>query len=238
MGQVVRQVSSAPPRTQEPRLTAVKGMNRFVWDLRAAPSHAFPGLIMYQASTRGPTVPPGRYLLKLKAGGIILTQPLIISKDPRLTKVADADLQEQFRFARQIQDKFSFTNDTVTRIRSIKAEIANRLGTATSSDITAAGQRLTAALTEIEGRLYQYQNSAAKDPLNFPPQLNNKLGSLLQIVESADARPTDSSYEVFKLLAGRVDAQLAALDALLRRDLAAFNRILARERLAPITESF
>lgn len=225
---------SGPP---EPRLTAAKGMNRFVWDLRAAPSHDFPGLIMYQASTRGPLVPPGRYQVRLLSGGEPLTQPLTIEKDPRLTDVSDADLQEQFRFAREIQDKFSLTNDTVTRIRRIKDQIADRISKASSREISAAGEQLAAALTEIESRLYQYRNRAAKDPLNFPPQLNNKLGSLLQIVESADARPTDSSYEVFKLLSSRVDSQIAALDAVMRRDLSALNRILARARIAPIVES-
>jgi photosystem II stability/assembly factor-like uncharacterized protein len=247
-GQMVRRISpaasadraepaddedSGPP---EPKLGTAKGMNRYVWDMRAAPSHAFPGLIMYQASTRGPVVPPGRYQVRLVAGDAPQTQPLTIERDPRLTDVTDADLQEQFRIAREIQDKFSLTNDTVSRIRRIKDDIADRLSKTGSADIKMAGEQLTVALTEIEGKLYQYRNRAAKDPLNFPPQLNNKLGSLLQIVESADARPTDSSQEVFKTLSEQVDGQFAALSALLRRDLTLFNRFLTRSRLAPIVE--
>jgi hypothetical protein len=224
---------SGPP---EPKLGTAKGMNRYVWDMRAAPSHAFPGLIMYQASTRGPVVPPGRYQVRLVAGDAPQTQPLTLEKDPRLTNVTDADLHEQFRVAREIQDKFSLTNDTVSRIRRIKDDIADRLSKTGSADTKMAGEQLIVALTEIEGRLYQYRNRAAKDPLNFPPQLNNKLGSLLQIVESADARPTDSSHEVFKTLSEQVDGQFAALSTLLRRDLTLFNRFLTRSRLAPIVE--
>ena len=215
--------------------SAEKGINRFVWDGRIAPSHDFPGLIMYQANVHGPLAPPGNYQVRLTIPGKTLSRPFAIRKDPRLTDITDADLEEQYRFAREIQDKFSLTNDTVARIRRIKAEIADRVERAKKDSITAAGHKLSDELTEIEGHLYQYRNRATKDPLNFPPQLNNKLGSLLLIVESADARPTDSSYAVFKELAASVDRELGALADLLGRDLTAFNAALAGAHLAPVS---
>jgi len=221
-----------PPVSHVP---AQKGVNRFVWDLRAAPSHTFPGLIMYGANIHGPIVPPGRYQVRLTAEGKALTRDFTISKDPRLGSVTDSDLQEQYRLAREIQDKFSATNDTVTRIRRIKAEVADRVAKAKNASVTSAGDRLAGSLTEIEGRLYQYRNRATKDPLNFPPKLNNKLGSLLQIVESADARPTDSSFVVFKELSTRVDRCMGELADLLGRDLTAFNQALAGSGLAPVS---
>ena len=56
-------------------------MNRFVWDMRTAPLHDFPGLIMYQTDTRGPVVPPGHYQVRLSVGGRTVTQPVSIDKD-------------------------------------------------------------------------------------------------------------------------------------------------------------
>ncbi len=221
-----------PPARTVP---AQKGLNRFVWDMRAAPSHDFPGLIMYQASVAGPFVPPGRYAVKLTTFGSAITQDFLVTRDPRLTNVTDADLNAQFRLAREIQDKFSQTNDAVSRIRRIKSEISDRMERAKSESVTSAGQKLTAELTEIEGHLYQFRNRATKDPLNFPPKLNNKLGSLLAIVESADARPTDSSYVVYKQLTENVDRQLSGLADLLGRDLTAFNKVLATTLLPPVS---
>ena len=221
-----------PPARTAP---AQKGLNRFLWDMRAAPSHDFPGLIMYQAGVAGPLVPAGRYTIRLSAAGSTLTQNFLIARDPRLTNVTDADLNEQFRFAREVQNKFSQANDTVTRIRRIKSDIADRIKSANTEAVTSAGQKLAAELTEIEGHLYQYRNRATKDPLNFPPQLNNKLGSLLAIVESADSRPTDSSYLVYKQLADGVDRQLSGLADLLGRDLSVFNKVLAAAQLSPIS---
>ena len=45
--------------------------------------------------------------------------------------------------------------------------------------------------------------------MNYPIKLNNKLAALLGVVESADGRPTEQSYTVFKDLSGRLDVELA-----------------------------
>jgi hypothetical protein len=151
--------------------------------------------------------------------------------------VTEADLDEQFRFGRQIQTAFSLTNDTVMRIRKIKGEISDRLRKTQDQSIQSRGEQLTASLTKIEGYLYQYRNRASKDPLNFPPQLNNKLGALLSIVDSGDFRPTDSSYAVFKELNAELEEQITSLDRLLKRELPAFNAAMAPSGLAPLSGS-
>jgi photosystem II stability/assembly factor-like uncharacterized protein len=220
-----------PPARTVP---AKKGLNRFSWDLRSAPSHDFPGLIMYQASVAGPFVPPGEYTVKLTAAGLTQSQTFRVLRDARLTNITDTDLAEQYRFARDVQAKFSLTNDTVSRIRRIKSDVADRITRAGNPAVTSSGQKLAADLTDIEGRLYQYRNRATKDPLNFPPQLNNKLGSLLSIVESADAPPTDSSRIVYKQLSDAVDREVSNLADLLGRDLSAFNKALAASQLPPV----
>src|SRR5260370_23498809 len=56
----------APPA--QSKVPAQKGMNRFTSDMRSVPSHVFPGLVMYQASVRGPVLPPCRTEVKLVAG--------------------------------------------------------------------------------------------------------------------------------------------------------------------------
>ncbi|HEY2907483.1 MAG TPA: hypothetical protein VGJ29_16395 [Vicinamibacterales bacterium] len=248
-GAIVRTVTEPPPvdsdpmpegvtessRAPVPRVPARAGMNRFVWDMRSAPLHDFPGLIMYQTDTRGPLVPPGRYQVRLTTGGRTWTQPVTIEKDARLTMVSDSDLQEQFRFAREIGGAFSQTSDMVVRVRKLKAQIAARMeGLNDSGTITAAADKLTGALTALEGELYQYQNRSTKDPLNFPPKLNNKIAVLLSTVDSGDSRPTDQSYAVFKELSQSLAGQKQTLDGVLGRDVASFNALLARARRPPI----
>src|SRR5262249_35068940 len=113
-GAVVRRLTEPAPVDEEPapegvtessrapvpRVRAQAGMNRFVWDMRAAQLRDFPGLIMYQTDTRGPMVPPGRYSVRLTTGSRTVMAPILIEKDPRLASVSADDLAEQYRFAR------------------------------------------------------------------------------------------------------------------------------------------
>ena len=108
---------------------------------------------------------------------------------------------------------------------SIKAQIADR-GTARrpTRRSRSAAQALIDKLTDVEGEIYQHRNRSSQDPLNYPIRLNNKLAALQGIVESGDYRPTDQSYAVFKELSGRLDKELARLDALVKTDLARSTR--------------
>jgi len=78
------------------------------------------------------------------------------------------------------------------------------------------------------------KNQSSEDPLNFPIMLNNKIAALEGVVESADAAPTQQSYEIFDMLSGRLGRQLSTLDAAVKKDLPGVNQILEKQNLAPI----
>jgi photosystem II stability/assembly factor-like uncharacterized protein len=217
------------------RVTTKAGMNRFQWDMRHAPGRDFPGLIMWAAQNRGPVALPGTYQVKVTAGGATQTRPLTIAKDPR-TNVSDADLQAQFTLATEIRDKTTAANETVLRIRHLKAQAKDRAEKGKNAKLTAAGEAFQTALTAIEGEIYQYRNQSNQDPLNYPIKLNNKIAALQGIVESADGKPTAQSYEVFKELSARLDAQFAKLTAALKADLPALNKLVASRKLAAIKD--
>jgi hypothetical protein len=143
---------------------------------------------------------------------------------------------EQFTLARQINQRVSDANQAVIRIRALKDQIKDRQSKSTDRKLADAGDALAAKLTAIEGEIYQHRNRSSQDPLNYPIKLNNKLAALQGIVESGDARPTDNSYVVFKELSGRLDEQLARLDASVKTDVAAFNKLLRGKRLEPIVD--
>jgi hypothetical protein len=216
------------------RVTGRQGMNRFTWDMRYPDARTFPGIILWAATTRGPMAPPGRYHVKVTANGITKTQEFAIRRNAVVTTVSDADLVEQFKLAKQISDKVTIANDAVIRIRTIKDQIADRVAKASDEKVKQVGTALAERLTDVEGEIYQHRNRSSQDPLNYPIRLNNKLAALQGTVEGGDAKPTDQSYAVFKQLSGRLDNELARLDAVLKSDVAALNTLLARARLPPI----
>jgi photosystem II stability/assembly factor-like uncharacterized protein len=218
------------------RVTAQQGMNRFTWDMRYPNARDFPGMIMWAASTRGPQAPPGRYQVRLTAGGTAKTQDFQIVRNPAFTTVTDADLQEQFKLAKAINDRVSQANTAVIRIRTLKAQAADRAAKSSNPDVKTAASSFAGRLTEIEGEIYQHRNQSSQDPLNYPIRLNNKLAALQGIVEGGDARPTEQSYAVFKDLSGRLDTQLTRLEGFLKTELQAFNKLLVAQQLEPIKD--
>jgi photosystem II stability/assembly factor-like uncharacterized protein len=227
----------AGPRAPVARVTGKKGMNRFTWDMRYPNAHEFPGLIMWAATTRGPQAPPGQYAVRLTAAGVSRTQQFEIRRNAAVPGVTDADLLEQFTLARQISERVSTANDAVVRIRSLKAQIAERVGKTTNAAVTKAGAALADRLTDVEGEIYQHRNRSSQDPLNFPIRLNNKLAALQGTVESGDYKPTAQAYAVFRELSARLDKELARLEALVKTEVAAFNTRLTGARLEAIKDA-
>jgi photosystem II stability/assembly factor-like uncharacterized protein len=216
-----------------PRVLRKSGVNRFVWDGRYPGHTTFPGMILWSAPNTGPLAPPGTYQVRVTANGESRTASFDLRRDPRLDRVTDADLKEQFDLAMRIRDRTSEANQAVIRIRDVKAQIEDRLKKA-GPEIASAAEALRKRLTIVEEEIYQVRNRSGQDPLNFPIRLNNRLAALRRSVQTGDAKPTDGAYQVFKELSGELDAQLSAFDAATGADLTALNRMLARSRLAPI----
>ncbi len=217
----------APPA----RVGIAAGMNRFSWDLRYPNARDFPGLIMWAGSTRGPIAPPGRYKVTLTAHGMSKTQEFAVVRNTNVPTVTDQDLIEQFTLAKQINDKVTIAHEAVLSIRSLKEQIAARIGATSDARLRTLAEAVSEKLTAVEGEIYQYRNRSNQDPLNYPIRLNNKLAALQGSVESGDAKPTDQSYAVFKDLSARLDRQLARFDAIVKTDLPDVNRILVDRNL-------
>jgi photosystem II stability/assembly factor-like uncharacterized protein len=211
------------------------GLNRVRWDLRSKGATTFPGLILRSANpARGPLVPPGAYRVRLTVDGQSNEQVMAILKDPGLRDVTDADLQAQYELARQVSERTGDANQAVIRIRDLKAQIADRLGVNPSAELKTTADTLLRKLSEIEEAIYQVKNRSPKDPLNFPIRLNNRIAALQDVIEAADARPTQQAYDVFKELTAELQGHLSKLEQVLTTDVAVFNRSLAQMGREPI----
>jgi hypothetical protein len=102
---------------------ATAGLHRFVWDLHYAP----PAVIDRQypiaavpldtpKEPRGPWAPPGKYTVRLTAGGHTVTQPLWVRMDPRVKTSAGA-LAEQFQRSLKLADALEKEADVLGAVR-------------------------------------------------------------------------------------------------------------------------
>jgi hypothetical protein len=100
--------------------------------------------------------------------------------------------------------------------RTFKTETSNAVNTFGSRQyLSKTSVALIAALSQVEENLYQVRNQSAQDPLNFPIKLNNKLASLMRIVESGDYKPTAGSYKVFDELKAELAIEINKLNKIL-----------------------
>src|SRR6059058_2086561 len=235
---VVRRISSRPKEGQD-TLKVEAGLNRFVWDLRYADAHRFKGLVFWAGDTRGPLASPGAYRVRLTVGAWSEARGLSVVKDPRV-KATQAELQQQFDLLVRIRDRVSAADDAVQQIRDVKEQIdaaakrAKALPAGKGAAIARAADSLQAKLGAVEEAIYQVRNRSNEDPLNFPIKVNNRLASLGGVVASADAPPTDQSYQVFDQLAAELQGYLDRLKTIVETDVPAFNRTVREQDIPAV----
>jgi photosystem II stability/assembly factor-like uncharacterized protein len=237
-GTLIREYSSVPEgRREEGDVAKKAGMNRFVWNTRYPDAHDFPGMIMWAGTTAGPRAAPGTYQVRLTVGERSFTESVQITKDPRIA-ATDSDLREQFDFLIRIRDRVSEANDAVKRIRDIGGQIDGAVkraeGQPYAEEISEEAKPIKTALSEVENEIYQTKNRSRQDPLNFPIRLNNKIAGLTGVVSSADAKPTQQSYDVFDELSSQLQVQLDRLNEIIETDIPRFNALIAQHSVPAV----
>jgi hypothetical protein len=210
-----------------------RGLNRVAWNLTYQGPTTFPGMVLWGATTAGPAALPGSYEVRLTVDGQSMTQPLRIRKHPQRS-VSDSDLREQFDLAMRIRDKVSEANNAVIQLRSLKQQIGERLSKSTDAGLKSSADRLTAGLSAIEEAIYQVRNQSNQDPLNFPIKINNRIASLLRVVNTGDGKPIGNAAPIFADLSTELKTQTDRLQEVLLGDVRSFNEQLQRLQLAPL----
>jgi len=222
--------------TVRPRPSKMQGSHRFRWNMRIDGWTDFEGRIFWAAGNQGPAVPPGAYQVRVTVDGETKTQDFEIKMNPRALAdgVTAADLQERFDFAVRIRDEVTAAHEAVLRIRSINAQVDDRLEESDNSELAALGGTVKERLGGVEGEIYQVRNRSNQDPLNYPIKLNNKIAALQNLVEGPENRPTDQSYEVFDVLSSALGQELEQMTLIIQQDLARLNALLRELGLEPI----
>ncbi|HEV2387823.1 MAG TPA: hypothetical protein VGS20_11275 [Candidatus Acidoferrales bacterium] len=222
----VNQFAVAPYWMEAPaELSAGPGMHRFVWDLRYPPpdaaTHDFPIAAIPHAtpqSPQGPVALPGRYTVRLTVAGQTQTQPLEVRMDPRV-KTAPAGLQAQLALARELTGAMDRSFLALDRVRALRRRLAGlppQAATGPAGEAVSALDHKLAGLDEGEGSL---------------AQLNDRLSTVLDAVESADAPPTDPARQAWAILRQELDRRLAAWQEIQTGDLPRLNQALGQAGL-------
>ena len=227
----------APP---PPRVSNKAGLNTFSWNLRYPDASTFENMIMWAAGSQGPIAVPGAYTVRMHVNGATASsQSFRVLKDPR-SKATQAELVDQFAFLMKVQAEANKANDAVKLVRNVRWHLtdrAKRMPADKRAAFESSANALESQLAAAEREIYQVQNRSGQDPLNYPIRLNNKIAALAGVAASSDARPTNQTLEVYRILSGQLETQLSKIRAALNQSLPALNRDLASASLPPIVES-
>ena len=208
---------------------AEAGVNRFIWDMRYPPAHKVPGDKTTEEKLSGPLVSPGTYQVSLHIGDVSQTQSFEIIKDPRVT-TTPTDFEAQFELLIRIRDKVSETHDAINSLRSIRRQVEEweqrAEGSTSAETVSNAANALKDRLAAIEGELIQVDFKGARDRLNLPAKLNDKLTELTSVVGAADFAPPKQAYDVFDDLVSRIDPQLQQLEMIIDEGVTQFTTLV------------
>jgi photosystem II stability/assembly factor-like uncharacterized protein len=251
-GSVIRTVTSArdadpapaerrpdgdPEAPKEPSAPARPGLNRFVWDTRHEPGTRIerdPPRERGLPEQRGPRVPPGRYEVRLDAGGRQLSTGFEIAEDPRNAAGTD-DLQAQYELAKRLWQQTIAVSEAINTIRDLEVQVDRWCPAETddsTDEIATAARSLREALAEVERDLVPV-GAVGSLRLSNPPGLYFRLLDLTDFIEVA-ARPTESAVALSDELAGEVDQALARLGRITGDRLAEFNGLVGRAGIPPV----
>jgi photosystem II stability/assembly factor-like uncharacterized protein len=219
---------------RDPAISARAGFNRFEWDGRHAPLPRITG--KDPAASRviaGAMVPPGQYRAELRVADATLTCDFELVPFPGITASAE-DLQAQYRLTRDILERVAGTVQAINTMRELRGQLDGWMRRV-SGDLAEQTKAVRERVLAIESMLLIPDlRDGWADNLNQGVRLLEQIATLVSFVEVGDYPPTASAHQVLQALGSQIDAQHAALAAVIDGELQALNAALVGAGHAPI----
>ena len=187
-------------------IRAEAGMQRLIWDLR------YPGPWAPNAPNGGPggpMVPPGKYTVKLTAGGQTTTRTLEVKADPRVVGdgVTDADITEQVRFQLDVRDALSAA-------RRLQVDIETAMKAQGVKPVPPTAPGASPSTVTYEHPLQKLWAQVADSPgIYVQGMLINQLQNVQRMVSQADQKIGKDAHDRF----GDLQTELARIQSELQK---------------------
>lgn len=220
------------------RISQEPGLDRVIWDLRYEGPHvrrppdpeqdAEGGGFRFRAM--GPQVLPGKYTVRLTAGGQTLTRELEVRVDPTVGAV-DGELRTQLDVNMKLRDMTSSVNDALRAIDTWKGELDQAERSVKTLD-PQAPKVLTGLISERKQQLSSMELKLAR-PDNIPgysmgPRLVDRLGQLLGLIDRVLAAPTPYQVEHFNELKAEFLKDIGDVNSFIEHQIPEINDMLKK----------
>ncbi len=237
-GNVIRTLKSDEKKGEEGggsgssyNLPMKTGLNRAQWDLRTDALKPVKGLWSIAGGSDrkvdGYVVADGTYSARLKVGDSVTEQTFAVEWDPRLD-ISSEQIAEQTQMVSQTFSMLAELQQSVMSMR--KAKKLAKTQTDANGDVEAlkaAGDAAVKAIEDWEKGLINTDREFFQDVLNWPDKLHSDIQFLLGNLNGGIPPVNAGTKERFEDVAAVFRDAMAARDAVVSNEIAAFNAAFA-----------
>ncbi|MDF2157288.1 glycosyl hydrolase [Algoriphagus sp. CAU 1675] len=208
-------------------ISARKGLNRFVWDLRYPTLPGIPGVYI-ESSYRGHKAIPGTYTVKLSGGGIS-TEAKAEIKDIPAYKLTQADYQAYHEWMSQLESEVITMHTMVNTAKDYQDQLAGLLkkleGNEALQGLKSEGEKLIKELKAWDENMVQRRSTAYDDVENFPNKFSANFMFMMNHGESSIPRVNEGTKAEYARLMEEWEPLKAEGDRLIQTAIPAFNKL-------------
>ncbi len=236
-GNMVRSFSTKPDSTYkrydggpsaEPLLSAKKGLNRFVWNLRYPTMPGVPGVYI-ESSYSGHKAAPGKYSFTLKLGTQELTTAASILPNPLYATDAGT-YAEYHQVMSSMEKELTAMHQLVNTMYTKKQQLESLLATLSADEkytaVKKEGELLAQRMKAWDEDMVQRKSKAYDDVENFPNKFTANYMFLINQTESDIPKVNQPSLDLLKELTAEWTGLKKRADEILEKQIPAFNALL------------
>lgn len=196
----------------------------------------------------GPMVLPGKYTIRLTAGGKALTQTIEILKDPNFD-TADAGLEASVQMQLRIRADINKVSDMVNQIEWMRKQLEDTrsmLDSEKKADLAKSVHSMDQKLQGVEYKLISKVEANSDDKYYVAPYkiylnliwLNGEVGpGGGDVAGGTNYRPTDTEVELLQIIEKNLAAAENDYRTVMDKEVPTFNRMLAQSGVTPVASS-
>jgi hypothetical protein len=214
-------------------LSAKKGHNRFLWNLRNENVQPDVKNVFVYGSYNGYAVPPGKYKAQLNFNGTIAETEMTVLANPAISATA-ADWNEQQQVLASITASISEMHQQVNELRKIRKQLVHHSdilkGVKPAEKVLDEAKKLIAGIDAWESNIVEGRIQNGQDVINWPSKLNVEFFNIKRLADAADPRITQGIKTRLADLQSQWNAEKGKLEAI-KKSVAAYNTLYKSQQL-------
>jgi photosystem II stability/assembly factor-like uncharacterized protein len=214
-------------------LSAKKGHNRFLWNLRNENVQPDVKNVFVYGSYDGYAVPPGKYKAQLNFNGTISETEMTVLPNPAIAATA-ADWNEQQQVLASITASISEMHYQVNELRKIRKQLVHYSdilkGVKPAEKVLDEAKKLIAGIDAWESNIVEGRIQNGQDVINWPSKLNVEFFNIKRLADAADPRITQGIKTRLADLQSQWNAEKGKLEAI-KKSVAEYNTLYKSQQL-------